>query len=165
MSLTFNAEPGHIERYAFSCGHPGGLTRHQFTTGDDAYYYLGDVVRDHGSSGPLAVCGEHDCTSGYVQLGVTPVESDPADAVQVSMSNGRTLVQLLGLDAHGALDPDLFLSRVLMAKAEITGGQRQYRASFGWPYQPEPGYLLEKFSRLETLARFAAERSRNVVWS
>lgn len=166
MSYTFTAEPGQIEGYAFACGHPHGVTSHRLASWDEAFAFLSDAVRDHGSSGPLAVCGDPQCVNGHFRLEIKPVETDPAEPVQVAMSNGRLLLRHLGLDEYGSADPDLFLSRVLLAKAEITGGwDRSHAASFGWPHNPGHGYLREKCGRLEELAQFAADRSRNVTWS
>lgn len=152
MGIRFRAEPAEIARFAYTCGHPEGVTGHDYRTHAEAYKALGRVVAEHGHAGSLTVCGDGYCTSGAGGMFVHPVEADPSEAIKVSGSNGVRLLAALGepFSEAGSMDAGLLLER---AEARLaTPGASD-------------SYLSGRLEGLASIARFAAERGRRVVWS
>lgn len=146
-----------VERYAFACGHPNGLTAHTFSTHADSYAALCDVVAQHGHAGSLAVCGDEFCTSGAGGMSVTPVTHEEAPALKVSGSNGHRILHAVGLpgDYCGSAPADAVLLGIRAGTEAAAAG------SFG----DESEYLLQRLPELKSIATFAQERGLAVTWS
>lgn len=151
MGIRFQAEPAEIERFAYTCGHPEGVTAHDYRSHAEAYTALGQVIEEHGHHGSLAVCGDDFCTSGAGGMFVHPVESDPSEYFKVSGTSGARILGALGegFSEAGSMDAGVLLSR---AEARLKDTAID-------------AYVAERLELLSGIARFAAGRGRRVIWS
>ena len=151
MGIRFQAEPAEIERFAYTCGHPEGVTAHDYRTHAEAYAALGQVIQEKGHHGSLAVCGDDFCTSGAGAMFVHPVESDPSEYFKVSGTSGARILAALGapFSEAGSMDAGVLLSR---AEARLKDTAID-------------AYVAERLELLSGIARFAAGRGRRVIWS
>lgn len=149
MGIQFQAEPSEIERFAFTCGHPDGVTGHTYATHREAYQELVSVVGTEGHAGSLAVCGDEYCTAGAGAMSVHPVESDPSQSMKLSGTSTARLLAALGepFSEFGTVDASVLSERISDA-LPVAGG-----------------HLQHQLEALAGIARFAAERGRKVVWS
>ncbi|MCC3299747.1 hypothetical protein [Arthrobacter caoxuetaonis] len=159
MGIQFEPEfrEADVERYAFACGHPNGLTTHTFESHGDAYTALCDVVGLHGHAGSLAVCGDMFCTSGAGSMSVTPVTREETPVLKVSGTNGHRILRAVGL-------PDDYCGSA-PADSVLRGIQAGTEAAAAGVYGNESAYLLERLPELETVARFAQERGLALTWA
>ncbi|MGK3708901.1 hypothetical protein [Arthrobacter sp. IK3] len=155
MGISFQPEfkASDIERFAFTCGHPNGVTAHIFATGEEAYSELCSVVSQRGHAGSLAVCGDEYCTSGAGTMSPAPVTGEDAPALKVSGSSAYAILGAAGLPREecGSADAGEFLRAVRTA---AVSSRQDSRAR----------YVRERLPQLEAIALFAAERGRAVTW-
>lgn len=159
MGIQFEPEfrESDVERYAFACGHPNGLTAHTFERRIDAYTSLCNVVAQHGHAGSLAVCGDGYCTSGAGGMSIIPVTREETPALKVSGSNGHRILRAVGLPDHycGSAPAGTVLRGIR------AGSEAAARGAFG----TQSGYLLERLPELEAIALFAQQRGLAVNWA
>lgn len=175
MSVTFEATLGEVSGFALTCGHENGVTEHRWGNYADAAEFLQKELDEHGNTGHLAVCGDEDCR--YQRMFTHAILADPSPDVNVSSTNARHILGLLGVevdeDEHpvGSMSGEDFLGRVLVAlavnPADAGRPVTETTAESGMTIVDcgrSEGYADRRLAELREVAEFGVSRGRDIQW-
>lgn len=187
MSVTFRPEQGPIDHYTVECVACNVHHPEKFATYDEACMFVRSVREGNatvaGCKNEEYYCAEAAFTAAHEAVGEAPETNvansnaiDILDALGVDFRFEPTaeeaandLFGIAGVELVGTLDARDFMGRVLTALALAPeSAEIPSHAAVGAPNiirgHREEGYVQNRLRELHTIAQFAIDHDRKVIW-